>query len=213
MTSGRETPSDDIREARLGRAFLKARSESPRSTVEYTLNAELENLSRIILVPLASYFRVPKTLPASLPFSNGPAMDYAKTFCGGGNDCPDGDYLSDCAHFISHILAAGGAILSGPCHVCSKGLATSAVELHSAFINASEIYPNVHVHKSAEAQAGDFCFWLKNLGSKENHAFLLSGALETGGGGPAYAHTAYRCNTHSPFVADECVFYTIDDSA
>jgi hypothetical protein len=121
-----------------------------------------------------------------LPFSNARATDYARAYCSGGNDCPDGTFPSDCAHFISHILAAGGAVLNGPTHLCAKGLATSAVELHSAFINASEIYQNVHVHRADGAQAGDFCFWLANLGSQENHAFLLSGPLDPAGGGPAY---------------------------
>jgi hypothetical protein len=191
--------------------LLDGRFKEPRTENEWLINAELERLSKIRMVPIRSSFDVRRGLTTTLSFSNANARAYAQQYCSDGNDCPSGVYDSDCTHFISHILAAGGIVLDGPTHTCAKGLATAVVELHAAFINASEIYDNIRFYKNDQAQPGDFFFYLTNLGAPYDHAMLLNGPLQANSA-PIFSHTHAHCgDTSGSFDPTKCVFYRITD--
>jgi cell wall-associated NlpC family hydrolase len=203
--------SEQANGSRATSKLLERRIKEPRTEIDWLINAELERLSKIRMVSAKSSFETQKSTPRTLPFSNAAALAYARQYCNDGNDCPSGVYGSDCTHFISHILAAGGIVLDGPTHTCAKGLATAVVELHAAFINASEIYDNIHVYKNDQAKRGDFIFYLTNLGAAYDHAMLLNGALQANGA-PVFSHTHPHCGDMSGFFdPKECVYYRIDD--
>ena len=199
-----------------GKTILGALRPEPSSEVEWLINAETERLSKIKLVSIEAFLEGREDRSPSLRFSNAKAKAFATEFCleSKKNGCPDGIYeeRGDCTHFISHVLAAGGVVLDGPIHTCRKGFATVVVELHSAFINASEIYSNVRVRKSNLAEPGDYVFILENLSARNDHAMLLNGPI-TGNGANVFGHTNQRCNERATFDPAKCVFYKISDHA
>lgn len=81
-------------------------------------------MAMIVALLLSSIGGAQESLPIDWPT----AIKYAGDWCKGGNECPDGQlrppaissdfpYIAirntDCAHFVGHILNAGGVKISG----------------------------------------------------------------------------------------------------
>lgn len=147
------------------------------------------------------------------------AFSYAEKWCTDGNDCPSGQFHdpnnTDCTHFISHILKAGGVTAPGVGAKCESGLCIRVKELAVWFSDATKQYSNVKKLKSwREAKRGDFCFQQAtilglNLGRKL-HVMLLADAPKSNGA-KVYGHEHNRCGEFVEFDVDDCVFYRIEE--
>jgi hypothetical protein len=153
------------------------------------------------------------------------AIEYAKQWCKDGNNCPDGQFQqpdgTDCTHFISHVLKAGGADPSGPDQKCSSNLIIRVNDLDFWFKSASELFGNVETIKDwKSAQPGDFVFQRKAIydpnyylrpGDK-SHVMMLAGT-PTSTGAIVYGHQKNRCaNEFVEFDVTDCNYYRIQDT-
>ncbi len=163
------------------------------------LDALVDRLGGILLAPIDRAFQVEttefKSKPlATLPYNGAAALAYASSYCSKKTNTPCGQHFdSDCAHFMSHCLAAGGVGVTGgdPAARCSAGLCIRAEELAAAFYNASKQFSNVlQLNGYEQGVRGDYGF-LRRLIEK-SHAFLLAGTPNATAG-PVYAHTAPHC--------------------
>jgi hypothetical protein len=181
------------------------------STVEFLKERDAAPLSQMVLVPSAT------TIPASpddrpvLPYRAEKVWAYVIRYAPGGNDCPEGQYDSDCAHFQSHALAAAGIKIDAPTAVCKAGLGVRVKDLAMAFDNASRRYENVKKFSDYhQARRGDFCFLPRMPGALNDHMMLLA-ATPDEEGAFVWSHTNNRTGTHAPFDPTRCVFYRIED--
>lgn len=155
-----------------------------------------------------------------LPYDSAKAFAYAARFCAGGNDCPTGEYGSinslgtfisnptstDCTHFMSHVLNAGGVKVESTAASCANGLAIRVRELRSWFVGATDAYENVNkVASWQEAKRGDYCF----LGDTD-HVVLLADSPRQDGG-KIYGHTNNRCGEPVKINLPICTIFRIDD--
>lgn len=167
------------------------------------MDALAEELSDMALVPIEQTFQVESkefklaALP-TLPYNAAAAFSYATTYCGqNNNSCGkfyDSPGWSDCAHFMSHCLAAGGIGVTGgdPAARCPAGLCIRAQQLAAAFYNATKKFSNVkQLNSYDQGRRGDYGF-LKNFHPYKSHAFLLAGT-PSATSGPVYAHTTNHC--------------------
>ncbi len=146
-----------------------------------------------------------------LPYQSSKVFTYAKNFCVGGNDCPDGSFPKDCTHFICHALFATNVYVTDLTHKCAKDLCTRVIELAAAFNNVESSYDNVKRITSHDAtRRGDFCFVPKWFGLSKEHAMLLAGTASNQGA-KVFAHTNNRCGEYVPFEGADCVYYRIED--
>lgn len=184
------------------------------STVRYLMTRSATGLSDACLVPHPPTVPLPaKTRESSLgphlPFNPAAHWSYIEKYCAGGNDCPRGEYESDCAHFQAHALTAAGVTVSSPSAACEIGNAIRVKDLAIAFDNASIRYANVwKFHDWRLARRGDFCF-LARSGSGNDHLMLLAATPTADDGAVVYAHTNHRQGTFVNFDLDACVFYRI----
>lgn len=133
-----------------------------------------------------------------IPYDAVAALAYAKLYCGQTTNSCGKFYESDCAHFMSHCLAAGGIGITGgdPLAKCPAGHPIRAREVAAAFYNASNTFSNVQqLDDYDDGRAGDFGF-LRRFGRK-SHAFLLAGPASLSGA-PVFAHTAKHCGDEMP---------------
>jgi hypothetical protein len=154
-----------------------------------------------------------------LPFKSADAFAYAEKWCGAGNDCPAGQYNdrnnTDCTHFISHVLKAGGVSVTGSEAKCDSGLCIRVRELAVWFSNGTAKYSNVKkLNGWRDAKRGDFCFLQAtlfglNLGQKY-HVMLLAEASRANGA-KVYGHENNRCGEFTEFDVDDCVYYRIEE--
>jgi hypothetical protein len=155
-----------------------------------------------------------------LPYNSEKAFAYAAKFCSAGNECTTGEYNSfsnpitllanptstDCTHFMSHVLQAGGVTVKGSKASCESGLAIRVVELKTWFRQAAKKYSNVREIASWEdAQKGDYCF----LGDVD-HVVLLASQPKSDRAG-IYAHANNRCGDEVKFNLAICTFFRIED--
>jgi hypothetical protein len=149
--------------------------------------------------------------PAVLPFKIQPVWQYVFQYGPHGNDCPQGQFDSDCAHFQSHALWAAGIRVDQPSAACASGLSLRVKDLALAFDNASRRYENVHKFIDYHlARRGDYCFLPRVEGANNDHMMLLA-ATPDPTGALVWSHTNNRLGTHAPFDPARCVFYRIDD--
>lgn len=163
------------------------------------LDALVEELGHLSLAPIERTFQVEgkdfkfDALP-TLRYNAGAAFAYATTYCGQNNNSCGKFYDSDCAHFMSHCLAAGGVGVTGgdPAARCPAGLCIRAEQLAAALYNATKKFSNVtQLNSYDQGRRGDYGF-LKNFHPYKSHAFLLAGT-PTAASGPVYAHTNNHC--------------------
>src|SRR5690242_20358461 len=148
------------------------------------------------------------------------AFAYAQQFCGGGNDCPSGQYNddsnTDCTHFMSHVLNAGGMAIPGTEISCAKGLCIRVKELAAFFSDAATQFSNMSkLAGPQDARRGDLCFQQQtilglNLGFK-SHVMLLAGS-PTANGAVIYGHENNRCGEMVTFDVDNCVYYRVEET-
>ena len=192
-----------------------AEPASRPSTVEYLMGHGGSGLSPIVLVgaPGATTVASPpgQSRRPSLAFKSERMWQYVLSYGREGNDCPDGQFDSDCAHFQSHALAAAGVRVDHPSAACRLGLAIRVADLAIAFDNASARYENVTKFSDyRQAQRGDFCFLARPTGGKSDHMMFLA-ATPDPEGALVYSHTNNRYGTKAPFDPTRCVFYRIED--
>ena len=175
------------------------------STVAFLKEHDGAALSKMVLVADgASAGKV-------LPYQSARVWAYVTRYGPGGNDCPEGQYDSDCAHFQSHALAAAGIKVSAPSAMCVMKLSIRVKDLAMAFDNASRQYQNVKKFGDyREARRGDYCFLPRIVGGINDHMMLLA-ATPDPQGALVWSHTNNRTGTHAPFDPERCMFYRIED--
>ncbi|MFI5403563.1 MAG: hypothetical protein ACHQ1G_11550 [Planctomycetota bacterium] len=148
---------------------------------------------------------------ARLPFSSAGLWTYVLRFSEGGNDCPDGQLDSDCAHFQAHALAAAGIRVEHPTATCRAGLTVRVKDLAIAFDNASRRYANVKKFRSYRlARRGDFCFLPRADKAPHDHMMLLAAEPDEEGA-RVYSHTNNRVGTYVEFGTSSCLFFRIEE--
>lgn len=174
------------------------------STVGFLKSHDAQTLSDSILI-------ADKPSPDILHFKIEKVWNYVHQYAPGGNDCPQGQFDSDCAHFQSHALAAAGIRITHPTATCSQGLSLRVKDLAIAFDNASERYKNVTKFTDyRQARRGDYCFLPRIEGAINDHMMLLEDTPDPQGA-RVWSHTNNRIGTHAPFDPSRCVFYRIED--
>lgn len=133
-------------------------------------------------------------------YNNFKAIQYAKEWCGKeDNSCGvffDGEKGSDCAHYIAHVLAAGGIKIENTFPElkdwCPENLAIRNVDLVNKLKELSTKYDNIFEIDLTEAIVGDVGF-LKI--ERPRHAFMVctpwEGNIFTTP--KVYAHSTSRC--------------------
>jgi hypothetical protein len=156
-------------------------------------------------------FELPPTA-GTLPYSSTKVFGYAQSWCGGGNDCPDGSFPLDCTHFMCHCLRATGISVTNPSAKCQKGLCIRVNDLAASFNNSVGKFTNVKkISLHSDTRRGDFCFIPSWFGLSKEHAMLLAGQA-TPSGATVYAHTNDRCGSMVSFEGAACVYYRIEDA-
>jgi hypothetical protein len=152
-----------------------------------------------------------------LSYDSKAAFSYAEKWCQQGNDCESGQYRdennTDCAHFISHVLNAGGVSVKGAGAQCKSGLCIRVKELGEWFSSATQKYSNVkRISSWKEAKRGDLCFQrfvlVQGLYARKYHVMFLADA-PTSNGARVYGHENNRCGQFVEFDVDDCVYYRI----
>lgn len=191
VTSGNDNEAKQLAELEC--------SEVKNANMPWFLEALQEDLlSRLSLVPINQFHQVETPdfkikILSRLPYDVSAAFAYAKKYCGQKTNSCGKFYEADCAHFMSHCLAAGGVTVKGssPGASCPHGLCIRAEELAAAFYNATKQYDNVkQLNSFSDGQKGDYGFLRRFI--EKSHAFLLDGrpSADTA---PAYAHTSPHC--------------------
>ncbi|WP_143748846.1 hypothetical protein [Mesorhizobium sophorae] len=158
----------------------------------------------IILIPIDG------SSPAKLPFSWSDAKSYYTQFCRSGNDCDDGQFDSDCTHFMCHGLYKSSVTVNIPAATCASGLCVRVAELAAAFKNSVKKYSNVRrISALADTREGDYCFVVSWFGLSKDHAMALAGSI-TADGGNIYGHTANRCGEYVKLTGQDIVVYRIE---
>jgi len=177
------------------------------STVGFLKDHDATKLSDIVLIPESAEAINGK----SLPFNSKSMWVYVTRYAPTGNDCPDGQFDSDCDNFQSHALAAAGIKINKPSAACTKGMSIRVKDLALAFDNASRRYHNIIKFTDYhQAKRGDFCFLPRIPGGINDHMMLLD-ATPDPQGAFVWSHTNNRIGTHAPFDPARCVFYRIQD--
>lgn len=135
------------------------------------------------------------------PYDNMRAIEYAKKWCNQkGNSCGvylEGGNKSDCAHFLAHVLAAGGIVIKNPdpgSAFCKAGLAVRNTDIVMELRRLAGAFENIKKIDLNEAIVGDVGF-LKL--ERPRHAFMIceiwnqaSHPLSTP---KVWAHSSARC--------------------
>ncbi len=157
-----------------------------------------DRFSKLLLVPVHQFYQIESDKFKierlnKLPYDAKAAFAYAQTYCSKENNTCGKFYSADCAHFMSHCLAAGGVMVKGssPDASCPKGLCIRAEELAAAFYNSTKVYDNVkQLDTYSDGAKGDYGFLKRFI--EKTHAFLLDGKPGADSG-PVYAHTSQHC--------------------
>lgn len=163
---------------------------------------------------------------AHLLYNPEKALAYAAQFCGGGNQCPDGQlsppaisddfpwialHNTDCTHFIAHVLAAGGIKFTSSSKSCASGVIIRAKEL-LPILESNAATPYVRKLSTwTEASRGDIAIqWeLDNDIPVARHVMMISGAVNATGA-QVFAHSNNRCgDVFVAFDTSKCWFFRI----
>lgn len=189
------------------------RSDDPRfPTVSFLKEHDGVPLGQSVLVAEAVTATSPVGVRPPLPVRPESLWHYAMRYGGGGNDCPQGQLDSDCAHFQAHCLAAAGIRVDHPTAVCKAGLTLRVKDLAIAFDNASRRYGNVTKFTDYRlAKRGDYCFLPREAnGNVHDHLMLLAAAPDAEGA-RVYSHTNNRNGNYVRFSTESCLFYRIEE--
>jgi hypothetical protein len=188
--------------------YARPQDDPAFSTVGFLRDHSASQLSGLMLV---AHGRNDKNSSNILPFKIQPVWEYVQKYGPHGNNCPQGQFDSDCAHFQSHALWAAGIRVDQPSAACVSGLSLRVKDLAMAFDNSSKRYENVHKFTNYhQARRGDYCFLPRIEGANNDHMMLLA-ATPDADGALVWSHTNNRLGTHAPFDPARCVFYRIDD--
>lgn len=188
--------------------YARPQDDPAFSTVAFLRDHSARELSGLMLVANTNH---DINTPKILPFKIQNVWEYVQKYGSHGNDCPQGQFDSDCAHFQSHALWAAGIRVDQPSAACASGLSLRVKDLAMAFDNASQRYQNVHKFIDYHlARRGDYCFLPRVEGANNDHMMLLA-ATPDPTGALVWSHTNNRLGTHAPFDPARCVFYRIDD--
>ena len=147
-----------------------------------------------------------------LPFDWTKVREYYSTYCppNGGNDCPDGEFDSDCTHFIAHGLSKTKIIVNLPTSMCTNGVCIRVAELAAAFKNSTAKYSNVKkIDDLSKTKEGDFCFVTSWFGLSTDHVMSLADAVSATGG-KVWGHTNSRCAAPVDLTGQTLVVYRIE---
>jgi len=150
-----------------------------------------------------------------LPYDSAKVFAYVGMHCkSNSNDCPDGKFIRDGTHFISHALKAGRVCVN-PTHLikpCDSGLCVFPKHLYASFQTSSRQYSNVEeLDGYKDTLKGDFCFFTK-VGRE--HVVLLNNTAKQNGA-EIFGHSRDRCGEFVKFDATDsksCKFFRIEDS-
>jgi hypothetical protein len=146
----------------------------------------------------------------ALAFDWGAAKAYYEQYCVEGNDCPDGQFDSDCTHFASHGLSKSAIIVDLPSATCTNGVCIRVAELAAAFKNSSNKYQNVkRIDDITQSREGDFCFVISWFGLSKDHVMILADTIASNGG-RVYGHTNNRCGQQVDLSNQTLVVYRIE---
>lgn len=154
--------------------------------------------------PKVNYSKIDKIIP----YSNVKAIKYAKDYAG-KNDNTCGKYfndsekkLSDCAHFVSHCLFAGGIKIENPDptnKICPTGLAVRVSDIIKELRKLDAKYTNITEIDFDEIPiVGDYGF-LDMLKYRPTHAFMVCTPAVDPNEIKLYGHTTNRvCEKSDP---------------
>jgi hypothetical protein len=148
----------------------------------------------------------------SLSFDWPRAKQYYVEYCpqGGGNDCPDNEFPSDCTHFVGHGLSKTAIIVNLPSVTCTNGVCIRVAELAAAFKNSVNKYSNVKkIANFADTKVGDFCFVVSWFGLSKDHVMVLADTINASGG-KVWGHTNARCAQKVDLSGETLVVYRIE---
>ena len=155
----------------------------------------------------------------ALSYDSRKAFDYARQWCKGGNDCTSGQYNdssnTDCTHFISHVLKAGGVIVKGTDRAkCNSGLCIRVKDLAIWFSVVPTRHQNVkRLSGWRDARKGDFCFQratILGLNLTNKHHIMLLADSPKENGANVFGHQNNRCGEFIEFDVPNCVYYRIE---
>ena len=149
--------------------------------------------------------------PARLNYDWERTRSYLTDYCNTTNPCPNGNYPTDCTHFVCHALNKGNVFIKNPSAHCEQGMGINARELGTSFRNSVSVYSNVHAIESLEStREGDYAFIPSWFGLDYDHAMVLASPIsEKNGkmGSKRWQHTRSRCGAEwAAFDADVVVF-------
>ncbi|NTI50982.1 BPSL0067 family protein [Agrobacterium rhizogenes] len=179
---------------------------------------QLESILEEHLGPLfASLLLIPRNGSAAdrLPFDWQTAKQYYIDYChrGDGNDCPDGEFPSDCTHFVCHGLSKTEVLVNLPETTCTNGVCIRVAELAAAFKNSAGKYKNVKaIGNLSQTKEGDFCFITSWFGLATDHVMVLAETI-TGAGGRVWGHTNPRCAERVDLTGQTLAVYRIESSS
>lgn len=135
----------------------------------------------------------------TIAYNNWRAITYARNYCG-RNDNACGVYLndpsknlSDCAHFVSHCLHAGGITIKDPSTtLCPAGLAVRVTDVVSGLRKLADRFDNVKEIDFRDTIIGDYGF-LRSFLVRLTHAFMICEPAANPDDYKLLAHTANRC--------------------
>jgi hypothetical protein len=138
---------------------------------------------------------------AKIKYDNWKAISHAKAWCSKKeNDCGkylQGGELSDCAHFIAHVLAAGGIVIKNKDPLtafCPKGLAVRNTVIVEELKQLDQKYENVEEIGLTDAIIGDIGFL--DRPDRPYHAFMVCEPVDMTKPFTApkvYAHSGEKC--------------------
>jgi hypothetical protein len=150
--------------------------------------------------------------PGVLVYKWAPVEAYLIQYCGGDNDCPDGNFPEDCTHFICHALNKADVYVEDRSASCASGVCIRVNDLATAFHDAVTTYSiNVKsIGSHDQTKRGDFCFIPEWFGLRKSHALVLADTA-TDSGASVYGHTNFRCAEFVAFEGESLKYYRIND--
>lgn len=145
----------------------------------------------------------------TLSFDANQSMSFLKT---GSISCQDdnGKAFNPSAHFISHVLAAGGIRIANQDSQCESGCCNDGEQLASAFANAAIRFSNVREVALENARAGDFAVQFKNVNA--NDSFFVFAERPNDGDARTYRHDSIDGSQRVAIAQDRFKVYRIQNA-
>jgi hypothetical protein len=181
------------------------RQNDYQSNLSVLMKAENRTPEQLVRIGIAVTLRLIGD-KNGVAYQNIRAINYARTYAG-KDDNACGVYLndatkkqSDCAHFISHCLNAGGITITDPDpanQLCPSGLAVRVSDLVAALGALAAKFDNVSSIDFTDAIIGDVGFF--NSIVVPSHAFMICQPAASKDDYLIYAHTTNRpCTKPQP---------------